>query len=112
MFLKRFFTLRRIGIFVAAYVLLWALTALIGCRQARRFALARAELPSGIREMAPGSVYECCAPVYWLHARSYAPFCVTLSFDFAAGDFAYGYTHVFLWFGVLGPGITTSSGIT
>jgi hypothetical protein len=112
MHLTRIFTRKRVAVVVATYLVLWALTASIGCRQARRFVLTRAELPGGIREMPHGSVYECCAPAYWFHARSYAPFFVTVSFDFAAGEFAYGYTSVILWFGVLGPGITTSSGIT
>ena len=112
MSLKRVFTLRRVGLCVVVYLTLWAITALIGCGQARRYTLARAELPAGVREMQPDSAYECCAPAYWLRVRSYAPFSVTVSFDFAGGDFAYGYTHVFLWFGVLGPGITTSSGMT
>ena len=74
--LKRIFTLKRVGIIVAVYLVLWALTALIGCRQARHYVLTRMELPNGTREMPRDSVYECCAPAYWFHAKSYAPLCI------------------------------------
>ena len=109
---KRIFTLKRLAVVVVAYLILWALTASIGCRQARRYVLTRAEIPSSTREMPPGSVYQCCDPAYWFHARSYAPFTVTVSFDFAAGDFAYGYTTLCVWVGVVIPAIRISSWIT
>ena len=109
---KRIFTLKRVGIIVAVYLVLWALTASIGCRQAHDYVLTRMELPSGTREMPRDSVYECCAPAYWFHARSYAPLCVTVSFDYAKGDFAYGYTTLCVWVGVVIPITQISSGIT
>ena len=112
MLLKRIFTLKRVGIIVAVYLVLWALTALIGCGQARRYVLTHAEIPKGTREMPRESIYECCAPAYWFHARSYAPFCVTVSFDFAEGEFAYGYTTVCVWIGVVIPAVRISSWVT
>jgi hypothetical protein len=112
MHVKRIFTVRRAAVAFACYVALWALTASIGCQQARRFVLTRAEITPETREMPRDSVYQCCAPAYWFHTRSYAPFLVYVSFEYARGDFAYGYTALFLWFGVLGPAIPISSSVT
>jgi len=113
MHLKRIFTKRWVAIVVVCYLALWALTAFIGCPQARRRILRRhARIANTTRELARHAVYECCAPAYWCRTTCYAPFLVTTSYDFKAGRYADGYTSVFLWLGTLQKEIVVSHYIT
>ena len=103
--MKRVLTTKRILIALCVYLVAWAFTAAIGCPQARRYMLTRSDITSTVTEIPFGTPHQCCAPQYSFRAVSYAPFLVTATFDFTEGEVGHGGTVIFLWSGVLGPGI-------
>jgi hypothetical protein len=103
--MKRIFTTKRALAALCVYLVAWALTAALGCSQARRYVLTKSGVDSHFTEIPFGTPHQCCAPQYSFRAVSYAPFFVTATFDFTHGESGHGGIVIFFWGGVLGPGI-------
>jgi hypothetical protein len=105
---RRFVTLKRLLAVVAVYCVLWLLTFLIGGHQARLAAIRSCEAPlAGGRfiEVPYGTQGErgfSGQPVFACRVASYLPFIVRVQIDiYTGGDFAYGTSDWYFWFGVL-----------
>jgi hypothetical protein len=103
--MKPVFTTKRMLVILCIYLVAWALTAAIGCPQARHYVLSESGVGPSVAEIPFGIPHQCCAPQFSFRAVSYAPLFVTATFDYTEGEDGHGGTVIFLWAGVLGPGL-------
>jgi hypothetical protein len=100
--------LRFVAAILLGYLLLWLLTFFIGGAAARADAIRRCEIPlreKGFTELpyrsAPESGYDG-HPVFACRVVAYFPLIVRVRIDmYTGGDFAFGTSDWYFWFGVL-----------
>jgi hypothetical protein len=92
--------LRIAALIPITYCLLWALTAVMGTRDARSEVIAGLHIDQSFRELATtDKVYNASGHVYAVRSSSYGPGLVTVTWARSDENYGTSETELYLWLG-------------